>query len=475
LPYELTLFVHALAHDGRGIARSDDSRTQGRVIFVAGALPGDTARARVTRAKKALLEAETLEFISRGETTSPYCQHWRSCGGCPLQRMPYPEQLRWKKRLTRDNLTRIGRIDPTLLDEIFTNVEPSPALRHFRNKMEFAFGADTNGNLVLGLREARSGQILSVPDCALMPPSALNPAQRAAQLARAGGLPPYGHNRKGFWRFLTIRQSYAPESDNLWLCVCITSPGDASQRGAVRALAETLLAEFPGLVAFVHEERKNRDSLPSGQRRVFCLNADGREENALLRLPLGGAIFEMDATSFFQTNRAAAETVAKSTASCAGGGDSLLDAYCGVGAPGLLLASRFERVAGFDLDRRSAFFARHNARRMELRHCRYVCGDAAVLLGGHKKKYDTILLDPPRAGVAPKALGNLIRLDPPRILYISCNSSTLARDAAVISKTYRLEQLTGVDLFPHTPGLECVTLWRKNMPQTKYSRVETGT
>jgi 23S rRNA (uracil1939-C5)-methyltransferase len=439
----------------------------GKIIFVSGALPGDNVRARLLGVKKSFVEAETLEFLSRSQAIAPQCPHWEHCGGCPLQCMAYPEQLRWKKILAEENLTRIGRLERGRLRKIFPPVEPSPNLRQFRNKMEFAFDADRTGTVIAGLRERRTGNILAVPGCMLMPPEALSLAQKAAEFVQNGRLAPYGHARRGFWRFLTIREAYTTEdaAGPKWFCLCLTSPGASKEHRIVRKLGERLLGEFSSMATFVHEERKNRDTVSTGQKRIIALNAQGQSkaEAVMLHLPLGGKMFGLDIASFFQVNTGAAETLAGLAQDFFNdaGSAALLDAYCGVGVPGLLLAPRSENVFGFDRDKRAVALARDNASRMGLTHCRYTTADAVDILSDGAASYGTVLLDPPRAGIQTEALAALMTQRPQHILYISCNPATLARDAALMAKSYSLERLAGADIFPHTPGLECVSLWRK--------------
>ena len=183
-------------------------------------------------------------------------------------------------------------------------------------------------------------------------------------------------------------------------------------------------------------------------------------------------LFALDAASFFQVNTRAAQNLARlardmlrQTRGGAENGAALLDLYCGAGAPGQLLAPDYERLLGVEYDKRAVALARRNAERAGLARCRYEAGDAAVLLDRLRRErrgpgWDTVLADPPRAGLAPRVLDGLLALRPQHILYISCNPATLARDANGLRTRYRLERLTAVDLFPHTPHLECLSLWR---------------
>ncbi|WP_165176317.1 23S rRNA (uracil(1939)-C(5))-methyltransferase RlmD [Desulfovibrio sp. ZJ369] len=493
----LTVAVQALAHDGRGVGRLGNGDAAcpgalsdpaaGTVVFISGGLPGQIVRAQTVRRKPRLIEAVALDILRPApDAVPPLCPHQRICGGCPLQIMPYARQLDWKRQLALDALTRIGRLDRAMLESVLEAVHPSPRLREFRNKMEFAFGSDRDGRLILGLRRRGSLEAIPVPECVLLPPPACEIVDAVRDLAARSNFAPYvprperdertaGQRDHGFWRFLILRRGRTAENPApRWWALCVTSPGDRARRAAVRVLGKNLLAAFPALAAFIHEERGSRENLAAGERRVLTLDDQGRErpEAALLHLPLADRLFSLDAASFFQVNTGAAQTLARLArdmlAPHTPPGGGLLDLYCGVGAPGLVLAPSFERVLGLECDARAVALARSNAAIMGLAHCRYLADDAAAL--DHRagtgsdpisRTWDTALVDPPRAGLSPRALGNLLRLAPRRLLYISCNPATLARDAVRISSQYSLKRLAIVDLFPHTPHLECLSLWQR--------------
>lgn len=496
----LELALDGLAHDGRGIGHvtaPDRREGRGLAVFVAGGLPGQMVRCRVLRRKPRFLEAELAEVLDGGPAeVPPICPHLcasgdtRGCGGCPLQTMPYESQLEWKARLARDALIRIGGVAADALDAAWTGPLPSPALSGFRNRMTFAFGTGAAG-LVLGQRSRGGADVVPTPDCALLAPGGRELLTEAQAAAAASGLPAWrasgrrrgnGAGGRGFWRFLTLRQGWLPgEVSPRWWAVCINSPGGPAERAAVRALGQRLLmvGGASRLGGFIHEERHHDDALAVGERRILCLDGLCAEnpDAALLRLPLGGRSFALDAASFFQVNTGAAELVARAAEDMTpAAGHGLLDLYCGVGAPGQLLAPRFDAVLGIESDRRAVALASRNAAEAGLTHCRYVAGDAAELLqrlaAGQPlpgmttakfPRWDTVLLDPPRAGLGPAALEALLHIAPDQLVYVSCNPATLARDAARLSPAYTLERLTAVDLFPHTPHLECCSLWRRKV------------
>lgn len=285
-------------------------------------------------------------------------------------------------------------------------------------------------------------------------------------------------HRNGFWRFLVLRR--ALDSDlrgPRWWALCITSPGSPAQQAMVRSIGQKLLKAFPLLSGFVHEERASEDALVLGQRRVAVLGSTGEADTTASRLwlPLAGEHFCLDAASFFQVNTAASQVLATMAVDMFErhvhqDKPSLLDLYCGVGAPGLLLGRRCGRLLGLEQDARAVALARANAKRMGLDHCVYETGDAGLHLDklaplqenywNQTEHWDAVLVDPPRAGLAPRALNALLRLNAHTILYISCNPATLARDAARLRGAYRLAEMRAVDLFPHTPHIECLTLWQ---------------
>lgn len=498
------LFIDALAHDGRGIARTPDG-----VVFVSDSLPGQTVRARLLRRKANFAEACRLELVQAGpDDRAPLCPHQAQCGGCAWQCLARPAQLRWKEQLLRDALQRIGKLTAPPLLPILADARET----HFRNKMEFAFGmtaddSSPGGRLCLGLRERGGLAVAPVPDCRLLPPEALAIIRSAEELAcelsagdphlaahspsprpaRNGQKRPRQSGNRGFWRFLTLRLGLAPHGDltpqqaldrpqdqQAW-AVCLTSPGDARQRRLVRTLGERLLARHPQLAAFIHEERTRDDALAQGERRVLCLDASDRdgEEGGLLRLPLGGQWFTLDAASFFQVNTDAAQLLAREVLEQLlpvlnrGGGPSagarLLDLYCGVGAPGLLVARHAAETCGIEYDARAVRLARRNAAALGCRGV-WQAGDAGKLLTKRADapgSFDVALVDPPRAGMDAAVREHLLRLRPPHILLVSCNPATLARDAACLAQDYEPLAIRPVDLFPHTPHLESVSLWQR--------------
>ena len=476
----LILDIESLSHDGRGIARlpmisGSNASGRGLAVFVHGALPGQRVVCRILRRSPRLMEAVRERLLaSSPDIGQALCPHQTDCGGCPLQPMDYAAQLRWKKRLVLEALVRIGRLDRGELDSMLPLPFPSPRLTCFRNKMTFAFGQMASGDIVLGLRRPFSAEILPTPGCVLMPPVAQDMVAVAQASAARSGLPPLliRHGRRsspeggGFWRFLTLRRGNGFDGQEHWWAICLTSPASTTERAAVRKMGESLLAAFPKLAAFAHEERNRRDWISQGENSVCCMKNAAYEEHSgtRMQLPLGGRTFACDIRSFFQVNTEAAQTLASLACSmlyaCAGKNSQLIDLYCGVGAPGQLAAHAFSRLTGVECDGLAASMASVNAQEAGLSHCRYLTGDAESYLDGLISEGDYVILaDPPRSGLALPMTEKLLGLQPRGLVYISCNATTLARDAARLSDSYRLACIACVDIFPHTPHAECCTLW----------------
>lgn len=459
---EINLEITSIAQDGRGIGRCHDPAFPDwadMAVFARGALPGQLARIRIDKVKNNFAEGHAIGLVrDNPEFVEPFCANYGLCGGCPLQRMPYARQLEWKAVLAKDALTRQGKMDPGFVDEIFEPPCPSPGLQSCRNKMEFAFGEDAAGKLVLGQRRQGSLEVVPSDSCPLLPDGHAEILREIVRLANNSGLPAWnpperraGSRGKGFWRHLVLRQGRQGDK-NAWLALCITSPGKNSERKIVCLLGESLLARFPNLAGFVHDERRQDDLWRHGGKRITVAG-----QSTIIQ-ETGGRKFELDAASFSQVNPEGANLLASLVCEMTKGGGKILDLYCGIGAPGQLLAPRFTGLEGVDSQKSSIALAMKNA--ADLPHCSYKVADVDKFLQKNsERRWQTILVDPPRCGLGEKAVKNIIAARPEQIVYISCNPVTFARDAAMLKSAFELRRLSSVDLFPHTPHLECCSLW----------------
>ena len=481
----MTFSITGLSPDGRGIAE----RFQGEPItFVAGALPGEQVSARILAEKKTFREAAATELLQpAASAVTPACPHAAECGGCPLMRMPYGEQCGWKSRFLSDALRRIGHFENAPVRPLI----PSPETAGYRNKIEFAFGSDEQGRVCLGMRRRMNHAVTETPDCQLLDLPSVPILKSIQDRVRAGGLTSYvpmpampGQKRSrfrrlsgkvkdagghGFLRFCQLRTGVVPgqretglsfedEGEKKIWVLFVTSPGTDHENAILRKIAQALLSDFPVIHAVIHEERKSADFLRQGDVRRFSLSrlGDIPEASRLLAL-LGDQTYLLDSSDFFQVNTKAAGILARLA------GENLLDAplldlYCGVGAPGLSCIHGGS-ITGIEYSPNSVNCARINAKRMGVK-AQYTAGDTANLFRRITRgtRFSQILCDPPRAGLAPEVVRGILELAPERIVYISCNPATLARDAALLAGKYDLVSATPVDLFPHTPHVESVAL-----------------
>lgn len=450
------LDVHALSHDGRAVGRvldQNDATARGQVVFVQGALPGQRVKVRISAAKKSFAEGQMISLLAPApDAVPPACPHAAECGGCPLQEMPYSAQLQWKQRIVSDALTRIGKLNNLDIKPIL----PSPQQWGYRNKMEFAFASDVQGQLYLGLRQRGSHEVVDITHCKLLPEAAMQVLGTVRELAQASGLDAWDADNggSGFWRFLVLRMPRPASADAPQQCLvyCITSRGTAKEQLLVKDLGHALMAAQPAVTGFVHEVRDSVDNIPMGEKSLCRLGEDVLLEH------LGGHEYVVGCKSFFQVNTGAAEQLCAAVVQGAAltGSEVLWDVYCGVGAPGLSLAAQASRVYGIETSSQAVDMARKNAETAGYTHCAYAVGEAHILLrrlaGPH-----VVLVDPPRGGLHSDVVKELLRAQPRRIVYVSCNPATLARDAALLTQQgYTVGMVQPVDLFPQTPHVETV-------------------
>jgi 23S rRNA (uracil1939-C5)-methyltransferase len=430
----LTLDVESLAYGGKGVARRN-----GYVVFVAGALPGDRVTAEVTRAKRGYAEASAREIVRESpDRVPPRCDHGgEPCPGAPWQGLAYEEQLRHKQSQVEDALVRLGDLDGFELEPI----EPAVEQWRYRNKLEYSFG-ERDGELVLGFHaRGRWDLIVDADDCQLA--SGRNNARRneLRDWARALGLSAYDRReRRGVLRNLVIREG--------------------RRTGQLQSRLVTSEAEIPRPPVDLHtivEGTGDGTDGPTG-----ALGAEYLEEE------LCGLRFRISHRAFFQTNTEMAERLYGIAARMAGltGSERVFDLFCGIGTLGLTLAPRASEVWGIEIVEDAIADAEQNARLNGIENVRFRAGDVRKEirpLRDEAGQPDLVVVDPPRAGLSKKVVRRLIECEAQRIVYVSCNPTTLAPNAAQLGEAgYRLRRVRPVDMFPQTPHIECVALLERS-------------
>jgi 23S rRNA (uracil1939-C5)-methyltransferase len=432
----LELTIDSLAHGGNGVARRD-----GYVVFVAGAVPGDRVLAVVGKAKKAYAEARAIEIVEPSpDRVPPYANH----PGAPWQVLPYERQLEVKAEQVDDALRRIGKLDGYELEPIVPAVERW----RYRNKLEYSFGTGPDDELVLGFHApGRWNEIVPMDDCKLASERGNEVREQVLAFAREQGLTAWDRREhRGFLRNLVVREGRRTGAMQVRL---ITSPGKLDVDAFVAAV--------------------DADGVYWTQTADLGETTTGGETALLSGAPqlperLGGLDFLISPDAFFQTNTEMAEelyAVAREYAALRGH-ERVFDLYCGIGTIGLSLASRAREVIGVEIVEPAVADAIANARVNEIENARFFAGDIRLAmreLVERTGRPDVAVIDPPRAGLSQKIVRRIVEAAPNRIVYVSCNPTTLAPNAAqLVEAGYRLVKVRPVDMFPQTPHIEAVAL-----------------
>jgi len=455
--------IDSAAFEGKGFGKLEE-----RACFVKNTAPGDLAKVRIIKKRRGYFEAQLVELLEKGpERVEPVCKHAAMCGGCTWQHVSYQEQLRFKRQHVEDHIHRIGGL---------REVIPMPTLAaphqlHYRNKMEYSFGdrrwytreeidggAEFLDNDVAAGMHApgRFDRILNLDECFLQIPVSYEIMDFVRTYALENNISPFNPvKREGFLRNVMIRNGYYTHD----LMVNLVTFHD--NMDVMEPLRDALLERFPQITTVVNNV--NDTPSPSSEGRyAHVLHGPG-----YITEKIGANTFQIDANTFFQTNTLQAERLYQATRDFAGlkSDDLVFDLYCGVGSLTLFVADAVKQVVGIELSPVSVSKARKNAEHNKVNNCSFEIGDMKdIFTDTFITKYgkpDVIITDPPRAGMHPDVVQTLIELAVDRLVYVSCNSATMARDLAELSKVYDIEQVQPVDMFPQTYHIETVASLRK--------------
>jgi len=441
---ELELRIDSLAYGGNGVARLN-----GFVVFVRRGLPGDTVRARVTKVKRSHAEATALEVVEAGaERVDAPCAHYPACGGCRFQDLAYAVQAAAKEQQVRDALRRIGGV----LDPPLEPILPAGDVFHYRNKLEYSFTVTPRGPALGFHRAGRWDEVLAVERCWLTTDLGNSLRGVVEEWARAHRLEPYDQEQqRGYLRHLVVREG---RNTGQALVQLVTAPGELRFGDD---LVDRLRA-FPQVRSIcwsTNETPAEVTNLPA----ELVWGADAIEEE------LCGLRFRVRPTAFLQTNTAMAERLYELAHRYAGltGGETVYDLYCGIGTIGLSLARAALTVWGVDVSEESIACAIENGELNGISNAAFFAGEVGSSLAELADRAgppDVVVVDPPRAGLSGKAVRRVGRLEAARIVYVSCNPTTLAGNVKELTRDwgYRLARACPVDMFPHTPHVETVAL-----------------
>jgi 23S rRNA (uracil1939-C5)-methyltransferase len=457
--YNIT--IDAYAAEGKSIAHLED----GKVLFVENAIPGDVVNARIVKEKKNWAEGKVLNLVKpSADRIAAFCPHFGVCGGCKWQMLPYEHQLKYKQQQVQDQLSRIGQVE-------LPDIEPilgSPHQRYYRNKLEFTFCttryrtneeiAEANGEKLpkepaLGFHApGLFDKVVPIYTCYLQsePTNILLNTLRLYTEAR--GLQYYDYREQQGWlRNIIIRVARTGEV----LINLVIHHEDEKERVD---LLNHLLANVPGITSLHYTiNPKMNDS-------IHDLDVHSFAGKPYIEETLEDFRFKISPKSFFQTNSYQAEALYRVTREFAGlsGNEVLYDLYCGTGSIGIFCSKGAKKVIGIEMIEDAVKNAYENAAMNGIDHCKFFAGDVAAICTDEffetHGRPDVIVTDPPRAGMHEKLVQQLMSIKAPRVVYVSCNPATQARDLQLLDPLYKVLRLQPVDMFPHTHHIENVAL-----------------
>ena len=427
--------IHGLGSSGEGVGKLGEF-----IIFVEGALPGEEVLAEIETRKKNYAVGRLVEVVKKSsERVKPFCPLYKNCGGCQLQHLSYLAQLKWKRQQVVDAIKRIGKLDDV---KIFETLGMENPLR-YRNKMQFPVGK----NLQIGCYVRGSHKIIDTNSCLIQNEGNDKILAAVRNVAKKFNLQPYNEDtHKGFLRHVM---------------------GRVGCNGELMIVLVTAAKNFPNEKNFVRALLKEIPEVTSIQQNVQTFHNNvilGRDTKILYGKPtihdkICGLSFNISARSFFQVNTAQAEVLYKTALDFAElrGHETIIDAYCGTGTISLFMAKKARKVIGVEVVSSAIADAKKNARENNIRNAEFIVGDVVKVLPKIFEPPDVVIVDPPRAGCDRKVLETFAAMQPEKIIYVSCNPATLARDLKILDELgYRTKKIQPVDMFPFTSHVESV-------------------
>lgn len=448
----LELEISDIAIGGMGFAKYDDF-----AVFIKGVVPQDRILAQIIKKKKNYAEARLIELLAPSPLRiCPPCPYSGYCGGCTWQFLNYDSQLDYKRRHVIQSLEHIALIQGV---SVYPTIG-SENIFGYRNKMEFSCAdkawlmpedmarGEADTGFALGLHVPGTfHKVLDIRACLLQSELGNRILSDAGEFMKHSGLPPYGlRSHTGFWRFLMLRHSAAY---NQWMVNIITASED---RKAVQPLADMLITRYPEIVSVVNNITDRKSGVAVGEYEILLAGSP------VITDKIGRFVFEISANSFFQTNTAGAARLYEIVRQYAGlsGTERVLDLYCGTGTIAVFLSDMAKEVIGIEIIDSAVADAQRNCRLNRIPNCRFILGDIRETLPQIGQLPDVMIIDPPRVGMHKDVVKQVLEMTPLRIVYVSCNPATLARDLAVLKEGYEVVEVQPVDMFPHTFHIESI-------------------
>jgi len=440
----LKLTIEKLSPDGAGMAKAE-----GRTISISGAIPGDEVSVRVKSVKRHTALVVLEEILSGDvERCAPFCPHFGCCGGCRWQNIPYSAQCRLKAEIVKSALDSVKGIEP--VGEVpFT---PSADEYYYRNKMEFSFDSPPgSGMTMLGLHEAgKFNSVFDVHNCRLLSEQSNRIVEKVRNYVLERSLSVYGlKSHTGLLRYLVIREG---KNTGEVMVNLVTSGEEFTSEDE---FADLITGSFPKVTSLYLSINRSPGSTATAQERRLLRGVETIVDR------IGEFSFSISPDAFFQTNTVQAKNLYDTIRdfSALTGVENLLDLYCGTGTIGIYLARGAKTVTGIEISQDAVNDARTNAKMNGVSNCAFLAGAVEDVLEEQGENFDVVVCDPPRAGIHPRALYDLVRMRIPRMVYVSCNIKALPGDLEMLAMAgYRLKNVRAFDMSPHTPHVETVAL-----------------
>lgn len=449
--------ITAMSSDGNGIAKID-----GMVVFVPYTAVGDKLKIRIVKVQKNYSFGIIEEILQPSpDRVDDHCPVYKKCGGCAFRHISYEAELRHKAEFVQSNLRRLGGLDPVMLP-----ITPSPLVQGYRNKAQYPI-REYDGKIEAGFFAKRSHRVISCASCDLQPAFFEQILEYTKQFLEEYHISAYDEQTgKGKVRHLYIR--YGEVSGEVMVCLVVNS----ERLPHAAEYVEGLLKVCPQVVSVVLNINREQNNVILGQKCITLYGKDTIEDT------LCDVRFELSPLSFYQVNRQAAEKLYRLAAEMAQfeGNELLIDLYCGAGTIGLSMASKVRELIGVEIVPDAVENAKENAKRCGVENARFICADAkeaAAQLAAENLHPDVIVVDPPRKGCDLEVLQAIAAMAPKRLVMISCNSASLARDCKELEALgYHLEKAAPVDLFPRTTHVETVCLLTREKSVKSYAYVD---
>ena len=462
----LTVKIEDMGHDGEGIGKCE-----GYTLFVKDTVIGDLAEVKVIKAKKNYGYARLMRLIKPSEhRVEPICPVARPCGGCQLQMLDYAEQLRFKEKKIAENLQRIGGMTEIPMEPIVGMETPF----RYRNKAQFPIGQDKNGKRITGFYAGRTHQIMENRNCYLGVEQNEEILNRVLTWMEENRVPAYNEETgKGLVRHVLIRFGFTTKE--IMVCLVVNGKKLPAEEKLIGSLTE-----LKGMTSISLSVNRERTNVIMG-KEIHCLWGQ-----SYITDYIGNVKYQISPLSFYQVNPAQTEKLYGLALEYAGltGNETVWDLYCGIGTISLFLAQKAKKVYGVEIVPEAIADAKNNAKINQIENAEFFVGKSEEILPSYYNQYakdhpgeqahaDVIVVDPPRKGCEENLLHTMASMQPERIVYVSCDSATLARDVKVLGELgYEVKKVRGVDQFPMTCHVETVVLLSKGEVDSKKIRVE---